>query len=133
MFAHISDLIIAGNVGIMVFFTVAVAPTIFMVLPAEWSAAYVRKFFPKYFLFLGITTSVAAVLAGPGRVQMALAACAIVFFFSCFWLTPRINRARDDQQSGAFKTLHYTSVALNMVQLAVFIWLLVRSVRGFGA
>ena len=61
MFTQISDLITAANVGIMLFFSVAVAPTIFMVLPAEWSAAYVRKFFPKYFLFLGVTSTVALV------------------------------------------------------------------------
>jgi Domain of unknown function (DUF4149) len=133
MLQQLSDLIIAGNVGIMLFFTVAVAPTIFMVLPAEWSAAYVRKFFPKYFLFLGITTSLAASMAATQLAQIGLWLCAAVFFFSCFWLTPRINRARDNKQSGAFKTLHYSSVALNMIQLAVFIWLLVRSVRAFGS
>ena len=49
MGAYLSNLLVAGNVGVMVFFTVAVAPTIFTVLPPEWSAAYVRKFFPKYF------------------------------------------------------------------------------------
>ena len=127
MLTHISDLITAANVGIMLFFSVAVAPTIFMVLPAEWSAAYVRKFFPKYFLFLGVTSSVAALLHGAPAVQLALAACAIVFFFSVFWLTPRINLARDNKQDKSFKVLHYSSVGLNLVQLAVFIWVLVRS------
>lgn len=129
MLIQLSDLIVAGNVGIMLFFTVAVAPTIFMVLPAEWAAAYVRKFFPKYFLFLSITTTLAAALSATGLAQIALAVCAVVFFFSCFWLTPRINQARDDKRGQAFKTLHYLSVGLNMLQLAVFIWILVISVR----
>lgn len=129
MLTQLSDLIVAGNVGIMLFFTVAVAPTIFMVLPAEWSAAYVRKFFPKYFLFLGITTATATALATRGLAQTGLAACAVIFFFSCFWLTPRINQARDDKRGQAFKTLHYSSVGLNLLQLAVFIWILVVSVR----
>ena len=129
MLTHLSDLIVAGNVGIMLFFTVAVAPTIFMVLPAEWSAAYVRKFFPKYFLFLGITTAIATALATTGLAQAGLALCAAIFFFSCFWLTPRINQARDDKRGQAFKTLHYYSVGLNLLQLAVFIWILVVSVQ----
>lgn len=127
--AHLSDLIVAANVGIMLFFTVAVAPTIFRVLPPQWSAAYVRQFFPKYFLFLGITTAGAAALAGMPLAQWSLAGCSLVFFFSCFWLTPRINLARDDKRSQVFKTLHYVSVGLNMLQLALFIWLLVASVR----
>lgn len=61
---RLSELIVAGNVGIMLFFTVAVALTIFMALPAQWSAAYMRKFFPKYFLFLGITTATFAAPLG---------------------------------------------------------------------
>lgn len=128
MLSQISDLITAANVGIMLFFSVAVAPTIFMVLPAEWSAAYVRKFFPKYFFFLGVTSSVAAALHSLPVAQISLGLCALVFFFSVFWLTPRINRARDSKDMKTFNLLHYTSVGLNLVQLAVMIWLLVKSV-----
>ncbi len=128
MWPYLTQLLIAANVGIMVFFTVAVAPTIFTALPPEWSAAYVRKFFPKYFFFLGLTTATAAGTAVAGRGDLAgqavLIGCAVVFFFSCFWLTPRINRARDDQQTATFKWLHWASVGLNMAQLLVFIaWL----------
>ena len=134
MWSYLSSLLIAGNVGIMVFFTVAVAPTIFTVLPPQWSAAYVRKFFPKYFLFLGVTTSMAA---APGAFgggmdlirQSALLACAMIFFFNCFWLTPRINLARDDKQTKTFKTLHWLSVGFNMTQLFVFFWLLIPTGR----
>ena len=128
MLTQISDLITAANVGIMLFFSVAVAPTIFMVLPAEWSAAYVRKFFPKYFLFLGVTSSIAAALHRLPIAQISLGVCALGFFFSVFWLTPRINQARDAKDEKAFNFLHYTSVGLNLLQLAVMIWLLVRSV-----
>ena len=129
MWPYLSDLIVAGNVGIMVFFTVAVAPTIFTVLPPQWSAAYVRQFFPKYFVFLGITTALAALSAGKPFSQAVLLVCALVFFFSAFWLTPRINEARDDKRSTRFKTLHWLSVVLNMLQLVAFIALLVQSGR----
>ncbi len=128
MWFYLTQLLIASNVGIMVFFTVAVAPTIFTALPPEWSAAYVRKFFPKYFFFLGVTTTAASATAMAGGAdlvgQAALSVCALVFFFSCFWLTPRINRARDEQHTASFKSLHWVSVGLNMTQLLVFIcWL----------
>lgn len=131
MWAFWTDILVAANVGIMVFFTVAVAPTIFMVLPPEWSAAYVRKFFPKYFFFLGLTTAIAAGLAFAGQLapwlQAALVVCALVFFFNCFWLTPRINLARDNKEAGNFKLLHWASVGLNMAQLFVFIGILLKA------
>lgn len=128
MWPYLSNLLIAANIGIMVFFTVAVAPTIFATLPPQWSAAYVRKFFPKYFFFLGATTTAALALAFSGGIdlarQSALLACALVFFFNCFWLTPRINQARDGKQAATFKTLHWLSVGFNMSQLLIFVWLL---------
>ena len=129
MLTHLSDLIVAANVGIMLFFSVAVAPTIFVVLPQEWASAYVRSFFPKYYLFLGLTTAAAAALSATPSMRTGLAVCAFLFFFSRFWLTPRVNRARDDKQVQTFKTLHFLSVALNMLQLVFFIWVLVISVR----
>ena len=127
MLTHLSDLIVAANAGIMVFFTVAVAPTIFVVLPQEWASAYVRSFFPKYYLFLGLSTAVAAALAGALLVQGSLVAVALVFFLSRFWLTPLVNRARDKHQDRLFKQLHTLSVVLNVLQLAVFVWILVKS------
>ena len=129
MWAYLSHLVIAGNVGIMVFFTVAVAPTIFTVLPPQWSAAYVRKFFPRYFVFLGVTTALATAGANTPLAQAVLLACTLVFFFSAFLLTPAINRARDDKRSSRFKTLHWLSVGLNLLQLAAFIGLLVQGGR----
>ena len=128
MLTQVSDLITAANVGIMLFFSVAVAPTIFMVLPAEWSAAYVRKFFPKYFLFLGVTSTIAAALHSLPVAQISLGLCALAFYFSVFWLTPRINLARDNKDEKTFQVLHYSSVGLNLLQLAVMIWLLIKSV-----
>ena len=127
MLTHLSDLIVAANVGIMLFFTVAVAPTIFVVLPQEWASAYVRSFFPKYYLFLGLSTAGAAALASALLVQGSLVAVALVFFLSRFWLTPQVNRARDNNQSRLFKQLHTLSVTLNVLQLAVFVWILVKS------
>jgi hypothetical protein len=84
----------------------------------------VRKFFPKYFFYLGVTTAVATLGAVGITTQAALLGCALVFFFSCFWLTPRVNRARDEKRAPAFKMLHWLSVCLNMIQLLVFICLL---------
>ena len=128
MLTQLSDFITAANVGIMLFFSVAVAPTIFTVLPAEWSAAYVRKFFPKYFLFLGVTSTIAAALNSLPLAQIILGLCALVFYFSVFWLTPRVNLARDNKDEKTFKLLHYSSVGLNLLQLVAMIWLLVKSV-----
>ena len=129
MTAQISSFLIAANIGIMLFFSVAVAPGIFKILPPEWAAKYVRAFFPKYYAFLGATTVVAAVLASGIAAQASLAVCALVFFFSMGWITPQVNRARDEKRMRAFNLLHWLSVALNMLQLIFFITIIVVSIR----
>lgn len=63
---------IAGTVGVMRFFTVVVAPTIFKVLPQQWASAYARRFFPRYDATLGMVCAAAAWLAGSGPMAWAL-------------------------------------------------------------
>ena len=74
-----SHWLIASNLGVMFFFTIAVAPTIFKVLPTEWAGVYVRQFFPKYDLYLGVVAILAAVLSEDVQVQRLLISCSAVF------------------------------------------------------
>jgi hypothetical protein len=122
--AHLAQLVISANIGIMVFFTVIVAPTVFKVLPAQWSAKYVRSFFPKYYVWLGITSALAAALSESASAQILLVGTAAMFFFSGWGLTPLINRSNDDGRTRTFKWLHGSSIALNIFQLGLFCWLL---------
>ena len=75
----ISLYIVAAMVGIMVFFTIAVAPTVFKVLPPEWSSKYVRRFFPKYYAFLCFACIAASLLASDALISTLTFLCAILF------------------------------------------------------
>jgi hypothetical protein len=121
---RLAELIIAANIGVITFFTIAVAPTVFKVLPAQWAAKYVRSFFPKYYVWLGITSIVAALLSTEIATQILLVGTGVMFFFSCWGLTPLINRSSDDGRLRTFKWLHGSSIALNIFQLGLFVWLL---------
>ncbi len=129
MITQATQLILAANIGIMVFFTVAVAPTIFTVLPQEWSAKYVRAFFPKYYAVLGVTSAIAAACESALIYRLALAGCAAFFFISQWIITPAVNRARDAKREQSFKMLHRLSVVINLLQLAIFIWILYVGVK----
>jgi Domain of unknown function (DUF4149) len=122
---YICHLLLAACVGIMLFFTIAAAPSIFKVLPAEWAAKYVRAFFPKYYLSLGILSTVATFLAGSLITLQILFACSVLLFFSFIWLTPSINEARDEGKQRKFQTLHALSVLLNLAVMCLFIYVLV--------
>ncbi|MEI7739877.1 MAG: DUF4149 domain-containing protein [Betaproteobacteria bacterium] len=122
---YICHLLLAACLGIMLFFTVAVAPSIFKILPAEWAAKYVRAFFPKYYLSLGILSLAASFLASEIQNLLLLSTCSTVLFLSYFWLTPTINKARDLGSMRKFHVLHGISVVLNLLVMCFFIWVLI--------
>jgi hypothetical protein len=106
-----------------VFFTIAVAPTVFKVLPQEWASKYVRNFFPKYYAFLGAVSIIASFMASDTLTMGLLVLCATLFFISLWGLTPAINRASDQGQKKRFGILHGLSVVVNFIQLAIFIYI----------
>lgn len=122
-----SLLILAGVAGIMLFFSVAVAPTIFKVLPQQWASAYVRKFFPKYYAVLGAATLLAAVLTNDITVRTVSSVCAALFAVSLLILTPAVNRATDRGKKRLFGWLHGLSILVNMAQLVALLVVLWRA------
>jgi hypothetical protein len=116
--------ILAGMIGIMLFFTVVVAPTVFKVLPVEWSGKYVRHFFPKYYASLGILCLIAALASRDSQALVILLISALLFAFLRFYFTHQINRAKDGHHATRFRRLHALSVLINVGQLLAFVYLL---------
>ena len=121
---NLSLYLVCAMIGIMVFFTIAVAPTVFKVLPQEWASRYVRSFFPKYYAFLG-AFSILASFASANILDMGLLIlCAALFFFSLWVLTPAINKASDAQEKKKFGVLHALSIVINFIVLAIFLFII---------
>lgn len=125
----ITSYLLSSMVGIMLFFTVVVAPTVFKVLPVEWSSKYVRNFFPKYYACLGLITTICIFTVPDGASKIMLAICALLFALTLFYLTGKINEAKDQGQHHRFHLLHGASVAINLFQLITFIYILVKLYR----
>lgn len=118
----LSMYLIAGIVGVMIFFSVAVAPTIFKVLPQEWAGAYVRQFFPKYYFVLGFSCVIAGIFAQSLQLKVITFVCAMLFAISLWVLTPAVNKAKDENNIKKFNVLHVVSVAVNMIILLALIY-----------
>ena len=123
---QLSILIHAANIGFIVMFSAVVAPTVFNVLSQKAAGAYLRKLFPRMFIFGFITSSFAALVAlfdsySPNVIISALVA--LGFLGNAFVLTPQINKYRDALLAGdaaaktMFGRLHLISVAVFLVQL----------------
>ena len=116
--------VVAANTGIMFFFTVAVAPFIFRILPAEWAGRYVRSFFPRYYAYLFATSLVPAYLLMDRLAGQINAAVAVLFLLNWLVLTPAVNNATDLGKHRRFMVLHGLSIAINFVQLGMLAWCL---------
>ena len=123
---QLSILIHAANIGFMVMFSAVVAPTVFKVLSQKAAGAYLRKLFPRMFMFGFITSSCAALAAlfdSYSQSAVISALVALGFLANAFVLTPQINKYRDALLAGdaaaktMFGRLHLISVAVFLVQL----------------
>jgi Domain of unknown function (DUF4149) len=114
--------------GGMTLYSFGFAPLVFSALPADVAGKLLRRAFPHYYLFV-LVTAVAAGLALWPRDALAsglMAATALVAVIARELLMPAINTARDTGAKSRFNRLHGLSVALNMVQVAAVIAVLVR-------
>ena len=124
----------SGLFGGMVFFAAVLAPLVFTQLDAAVSGRFIRAAFPRYYLFLLVTSSIAAAgLAAVDRwasLAMVLVAGVTVWLWQD--LMPRINAMRDASVAGnaeagrRFARAHQASVGVNAAQLLVVLGVLVR-------
>jgi hypothetical protein len=115
----IAGLALAITLGGMTFFSVVVAPLVFIKLPPDTAGRLIRQLFPWYYLTMGFTSLVALLAMAPELVVSG-------FVVARQLLMPAINRARDAELAGVagagqrFSRLHTASVLLNGCQ-----WILV--------
>lgn len=133
---ELAAVVIAGSLGAMIFFSAAIAPTVFQALPEDHAGNFLRAIFPKYFMINGLLAGVAALMlmiAGLPVLGVVLVIAAAAMFAVRYLAIPRINAARDASLAGdsgaktRFDQLHRATVLINlgeMLALAVVLFLL---------
>ena len=114
--------------GIMLFFSFAVAPVIFKVLKENDARKFVRTIFPYYYYINLILVSLVCIfLFYKDFVNFdfyLLLSIAIFFAISLFVLMPMINNARDQRKESKFKYFHAVSVIINFLQIFILFYVL---------
>ena len=118
-------------VGVIVFFSSVIAPTVFSAVDEKNAGLFLRAFFPKYYIFGIIISSLAilsAILIEPalGPLELSLILAILAAFIASRVMIPAINRARDMGESAKkkFNQLHLLSVTLNFLALIIGIILI---------
>ena len=112
------------SLGIMLFFSFVIAPTVHKFLPKGQSGPYIRKLFPIYYIInaaltLGSLIAIAS-LGVFNAIFYANAIILVLFAISYFYLMPTINKQKT-KNNRKFKILHGSSVAINLIQIILLI------------
>ena len=119
--------------GFMIFFPIVVAPSIFKNFNEKQSSVFLRSFFPKYYLFGIIVTSIGIFISALEKDFIIIFSFSLIFLgflFSRQYLTPLINKAKDEIINSdnlskvKFERLHRFSVIINILQIFVCIIIL---------
>ena len=128
MTTYILNFLISLLIGSMIFFTAVISPSVFATLSSNASSKFLRLVFPRMFLFGIIITSLCfllSILNNNNLVSILLIIIALSFFVNRNYLTPKINRYRDEELEGnqqaatIFKRMHLLSVILFIINFVL--------------
>ena len=112
------------SLGIMLFFSFVIAPTVHKFLPTQQSGPYIRKLFPIYYIInasLALGSVIAIASLGVFNAIFYANVIILVLFALCyFYLMPVINKQKT-KTNRKFKILHGISVAINLIQIILLI------------
>ena len=108
-------------VGVILFQTAVIAPTVFRSLGPDQAGPFLRKVFPKFFVVLvvmGIAGAISA-LASDASYQLWICLVTLTLGILAYLLIPMTNKSRDDGNEKLFKKLHNASVLMTVLILVV--------------
>ena len=112
------------SLGIMLFFSFVIAPTVHKFLPTQQSGPYIRRLFPIYYMINGaLALGSLIAIASLGIFNAIFYANLIVltlFALSYFFLMPVINKQKT-KNNRTFKVLHRSSILINLFQIILLI------------
>ena len=130
MILNLSNYLASGILGIMLFFSFAIAPIIFKSLDEKNARNFIRNIFPYYYsinLILSILAVICFVILNLYEFSFYLIlAVTILFAFSQFVLMPMINKFRDTNQTKKFNYSHGVSVLINIIQMICLVVILIK-------
>ena len=129
MIEQVSIYLTAMILGIMLFFSFVIAPVVFTTLDEGNARKFIRRIFPFYYnvnLMISFVVLLTFLFLSKLGVDLYLIILiTILFATSNYLLMPLINKYRDEKQDKKFKYLHFISVAINFIQMALVILMLI--------
>ena len=121
-------------IGSMIFFMAVVSPSVFATLSTNSSSKFLRTIFPRMFLFgfiISVISLIFSVLSNDLFNSIVLVIISLSFLINRNYLTPLINKFRDQELEGDskaaknFKIMHLLSVLLFVINFTLLILVII--------
>lgn len=123
----LASLTAAASLGAMLYFSFAIAPMVFKVLPATDAGRFLRALFPVYFLINGLVAIGAGLLAWHPVATPLFVAAGVAMLAVRYLAIPVVNTARDEMLAGLegaktrFDRWHRLTVVVNLAEMAALV------------
>lgn len=100
-------------VGIIIFQTSIIAPTVFKTINPKETSSFLRIIFPKFFILilaLGLMSLIAELFYEKNTLTISISALTVLMAMLCYLIIPSTNSATDEGDKKKFKQLHSLSV-----------------------
>ena len=130
MIIYTLNFLLAVLIGSMIFFMAVVSPSVFATLSTNASSKFLRTIFPRMFLFgfiISVIALIFSVLSSDLFNSIVLVIISLSFLINRNYLTPLINKFRDQELEGDskaaknFKIMHLLSVLLFVINFTLLI------------
>jgi len=114
------------SLGIMLFFSFVIAPTVHKFLPTAQSGPYIRRLFPIYYIInaaLALGSLIAIASLGVFNAIFYANTIILVLFALCyFYLMSKINKQKE-KNNRTFKILHMSTFVINLIQILLLLFI----------
>ena len=108
-------------IGIILFQSFFIAPTINKIITKNEASKFLRYLWPKFFVIISILSTLSLIAnyhlgIEKNMVNYFMIIC-IIFMLVCYFITPIINKAKDNSKNKLWTVLHLATVILTLITL----------------
>ena len=108
-------------IGIILFQSFFIAPAINKIINTKEASKFLRYIWPKFFLIILILSTLSLIanyyLGIEKNIAEYFMILCIVFMIVCYFITPIINKAKDNSKNKLWSILHLATVILTLFAL----------------
>ena len=117
--------------SIILFQSFFIAPSTNRIITTKEASKFLRYLWPKFFVIISMLSTLSVIanyyLGIEKNIVNYLMIISIIFMLTCYFITPIINKAKDNSKNKLWTALHLATVILTLITLVlnvliIYLW-----------